>query len=318
MKISGFTMVKNADKLYYPIVQSITSILPIVDEFIVALGDNDPDDQTLRLIESIGDEKIKIIHTIWDTETFPKGTENAHQTDIAKSHCSGDWLFYLQADEVIHEKYLEPIYDRCLQLLTDEEVEGLIFRYVHFWGDYQHYHVSHNWYRDEIRIIRNLPDIHSWRDAQSFRIIPDFNGLDYRQLEGTSRLKAARVNAEVFHYGWVRPPYLMRTKSKVLDLMFQSADEVNKLERHKQEFFDYGPLQRLPVFKGTHPKVMKEWIERFDWSDQLQYSGGPRSGRVLHKHERLKYRLISFFEQNILGGRRLGGFNNFEILDRLG
>jgi len=66
MKISGFKMVKNATKLYFPIKQSILSILPIVDEFVVALGDCDEDDTTLQEIESIGSDKIKIVHTVWD------------------------------------------------------------------------------------------------------------------------------------------------------------------------------------------------------------------------------------------------------------
>ena len=159
MKISGFTMVKNADKLYYPIKQSILSILPIVDEFVVALGDCDTDDKTQSIIESIGSSKVKIVHTIWDTKKFPNGMENAHQTDIAKNHCTGDWLFYLQADEVVHEQYLSEIKKRCEELVDDKEVEGLLFSYKHFWGDYNHYVDSHGWYPHEIRIIKNDKDI---------------------------------------------------------------------------------------------------------------------------------------------------------------
>ena len=94
MKISGFTFTRNVSKLYYPICESIQSILPIVDEFVVALGKGDEDDNTRELLESIRSPKIKIIETEWDLKAFPNGTEYAHQTDIAKSHCSGDWLFW--------------------------------------------------------------------------------------------------------------------------------------------------------------------------------------------------------------------------------
>src|ERR1700727_3107375 len=100
MTISGFTMVRNATKLYYPIKQAITSILPIVDEFVVALGEGDPDDKTLDEIRSINSDKIRIIHTVWDLDKYPRGMEHAHQTDIAKAAGKGDWLFYLQGDEV--------------------------------------------------------------------------------------------------------------------------------------------------------------------------------------------------------------------------
>ena len=160
MTISGFTMVKNATSLYYPVRQSIESILPIVDEFVVALGDCGSGDRTEEQIRSIGSNKIRIVPTVWNLEKYPNGTENAHQTDIAKSHCRGDWLFYLQADEVVHEQYLPGIRRRCEDLHNDLVVEGLLLKYLHFWGDYRHHQVAHGWYKNEIRIIRNKPDIH--------------------------------------------------------------------------------------------------------------------------------------------------------------
>lgn len=307
-------MAKNAGKLYYPWKQAIESILPIVDEFVVALGDSDPDDTSRKEIESIGSDKIRIIDTVWDIGKYPRGMENAHQTNIAKQHCTGDWLFYLQADEVIHEKYLPVIKKRCKELLHDQEVEGLLFRYKHFWGDYQHYHNSHKWYKHEIRIIRNHPDIHSWESAQSFRRIPGFDGLDYRQQKGTYMLKVAQVDAEVYHYGWVRPPMLMRNKNKALDTIHKGNDRVKNQNKHQVENYDYGPLNRIAKFDGSHPAIMKDWIAGFDWADELQYSGKPSKNRKLHKHEMLKYRIASWIENNILLGKTIGGFKNFILL----
>ncbi|MCF8371396.1 MAG: hypothetical protein K9H64_07225 [Bacteroidales bacterium] len=314
MTISGFTMAKNAAKLYYPWKQAILSILPIVDEFVVALGDCDPDDTSRLEIESIGSDKIKIIDTVWDIEEYPRGMENAHQTDIAKSHCSGDWLFYLQADEVIHEKYLPEIKKRCTKLLDDAEVEGFVLNYKHFWGDYWHYHNSHKWYKQEIRIVRNHPDIHSWESAQSFRRIPGFDGLNYRVQKGAFNLKVAAIDAEVFHYGWVRPPKLMRDKNKALDIIHKGKDWVDNQQKHKVANYDYGPLNRIAKFEGTHPAVMKEWIEKFDWAGELQYSGKPSKARPPHKHEMLKYRVLSWIENKLNGGNAIGAFTNFILL----
>lgn len=180
-KISGFSMGRNTAKLYYPVKQSIESILPLVDEFVFALGDCEADDRTRAEIESINSDKVKIIDTVWDLQKYPRGMEHAHQTDIAREACSGDWLFYLQADEVVHENDLPVIRKRCDDLLNNTLVQGLIFNYLHFWGDYEHYHKSHGWYKKEIRIVRNDPQIHSWQSAQSFRRIPDFDGINYRQ-----------------------------------------------------------------------------------------------------------------------------------------
>jgi len=316
MKISGFTMGKNVSKLYYPMKASILSILPIVDEFIVVLGDSDPDDKTRQEVESIGSPKIRIYDTVWNIEKYPRGMEHAHQTDIAKSYCSGDWLFYLQADEVIHEKYLPVIRQRCEAFLNDSRVEGFLFKYIHFWGDYNHYHNSHGWYRNEIRIIRNDPDIHSWESAQSFRRIPNFDNLHYRQQEGTYKLNVVEANASVYHYGWVRPPSYMKSKIKAFKTNHKGKAAIEALEKTQQNYFafDYGVLGKLPVFKETHPAVMKEWIDRFNWGNELQYSGKRNKNRLPHKHERFRYRFVTFIEKYILFGKSIWEFKNYKLL----
>lgn len=314
MTISGFTFVRNATKLYYPIREAILSILPIVDEFVVALGNCDPDDRTREVILSIGSPKVRIVDTVWDTVTYPNGTENAHQTDIARSACTGDWLFYLQADEVVHERDLPLIKQRCMELLDDHEVEGLLFSYIHFWGDYQHHQVNHGWYQDEVRIVRNHPHIHSWESAQSFRRIPEFDGHSYRMKEGTLKIKVARCGAVIHHYGWVRPPKLMQDKRKALETVHKGKDKVDGLYRSQAQAFDYGPMRHTAEFKGTHPKVMADWMARFDWARELRYDGPFPTNRPPFKHEKMKYRLLSFFEQHFLGGRHIGPFRNYALL----
>jgi len=319
MKISGFTMGKNALKLYYPMRQSIESILPMVDGLVVALGDSDHDDSTKSEIEAIGSDKIRIVDTVWDIEKYPRGMEHAHQTDIARKLCTGDWLFYLQSDEVVHEKDLDTIRERCSELMFDNEVEGLLFRYLHFWGDYEHIQDSHCWYRKEIRIIRNLPEIHSWESAQSFRRIPGFDGLNYRQQLGTHKLKVAHVNAEIFHYGWVRPPTVMQSKIKAFSINHRGRKKVEEqIAAHQfDRVFEYGNLAKLTSFEGTHPAVMKEWIARYDWVEQLRFTGPARSlNPVRSKHDRLKYRFISWIEKHLLAHRRLGEFRNYILLKR--
>jgi len=317
MKISGFTMGKNAHKLYYPMRYAIESILPIVDEFVVALGDSDADDTTREEIERIDSDKIRIIDTVWDIEKYPRGMEHAHQTDIAKEHCSGDWLFYLQSDELVHERYLPVIEARCRELLDDREVEGLLFNYHHFWGDYRHIQDTHCWYRREIRIIRNDPEIHSWESAQSFRRIPDFDGLHYRRQEHTYKLKVAPVDAWIYHYGWVRPPVLMQNKIKVFTANHEGTASVDRKIRENKypTYFDYGNLSRLTTFEGSHPKVLQPWLEQFDWQDQLRFEGPATSQIPMKmKHDRLKYRVVSWIEKHLPGDRRLGEFRNYILL----
>lgn len=312
MKISGFSFVRNATKLYYPVKESIQSILPIVDEFVIALGKGDADDATLAEIQQIKSDKIRIIHTEWELDSFSQASIYAQQTDVAKSACKGDWLFYLQSDEVIHEKYLPVIKARCEQLLPDKEVEGLLFKYIHFWGNYSRYIVSHAWYPREIRIIRNDPVIHSWRDAQSFRRIPHFEGKNYFQKENTYKLKVAMVDAVVYHYGWVRPPRLMQKRRKSFAADYHGGARADVIFQSQEEVFDYGTLARLRPFKDTHPAVMRDFIKKFDWADQLGVTPPPG---MEQKHDRIKYRLLTAVEE-FLGGEQIGGFKNYSLLKR--
>src|ERR1700742_1004044 len=106
MKVAGFTFIRNAIKNDYPVVEAITSILPVCDEFIVALGNSE--DETEQLIRNIGSAKIKIIHTVWDESLREGGKVLAAETDKALDAVSPDidWCFYIQGDEVMHEQYL--------------------------------------------------------------------------------------------------------------------------------------------------------------------------------------------------------------------
>lgn len=315
MKISGFSFIKNASKLYIPVKESILSVLPLVDEFVIAVGDCDNDDTTKEDILSIKSDKIKIIDTVWDTKTFHKNTEFARQTDIAKNACTGDWLIYIQADEAIHEDDFSTIKKAMEDNLNNPNVDGLLFKYRHFWGDYEHYHKSHKWYPKEIRIIKNNPKIHSWRDAQSFRKFnAPFNGSfgDYMSEE-SEKLNVKLIDAYIYHYGYVRPPEMMSYKTKVMHNSYHGEEVASKKFKRDPSIFDYGPLNQIETFKGTHPKVMENWILKHNWKDKLQYSGKRFKDRPIHKHEKLKYRILSFIEYKLLGGYQIGGFKNYNL-----
>ena len=298
MRISGFSFARNANKLYYPIVESIRSILPICDEFVLALGTGDEDDTTRDLIESIGDPKIKIIETHWPAWEAGASHVFAQQTNIALEQCRGDWCFYLQCDEVVHEEDLAAVTAQCKAHLVNKEVEGLLFDYRHFWGDYDHHHLNHAWYPQEIRIIRNRIDVQSYRDAQSFRI-------------NDRKLNVARSGAKIYHYGWVRPPQLMQEKRRAFTSTYVGQQAGKAEFAAAPPIFDYGDLRRITRFTGTHPAVMQKWIAQFDWRQELDYC---RKSKARFKHDRFKYRLLTFIEQFFLAGRQLFGFKNYRLL----
>ncbi|MBK9271183.1 MAG: hypothetical protein IPM48_06270 [Saprospiraceae bacterium] len=316
MKISGFTFMRNTARFYYPFIESIQSILPIVDEFVIALGNCDAGDQTETLLSGIPSDKIKVFHTVWDAEKFPDGTEYAHQTDLAKNLCSGDWLFYLQSDELLHEKYLQTVQNALYKYLDHSEIDGFLFRYKHFFGDYDHYIDYHGWYQHEVRIIRNKPDIRSWGDAQSFRKIKPENFVHYRQKEHTEKLNVVLLPAEIYHYGWVRPPQLMQSKSKAMDKMYHNPDRIDQIYQQRPDVFDYGNLSNLPVFKDSHPKVMDHFISKFSWKEQLHYERDYRPIREKMKHEKWKYKILTWIEKNLFEGKHLFTYKNYKIVSK--
>lgn len=314
MKISAFSFLRNGSKLYYPIVESVQSALPLVDEFVIALGNSDPDDTTREQFEALNEPKLVLFDTVWDLEKYPQGTEHAHQTDLAKARCSGDWLLYLQGDEVLHEEDLETLYHNCERYLDDERVEGMLFDYLHFWGDYAHAHNSHAWYKQEIRLIRNRPDIHSFRSAQSFRRIPDFDGISYRKKEGTYKLNCVHSGARIFHYGWVRPPQAMQKKRIYFSTNHRGVDAAQAQQARESKQFDYGPLENIPRFDQTHPAVMQKAIANMDWQDHLYEKRPDGHPPVKHKHDKFKYRLLTWVENTLFGGRHLFASKNFNRL----
>ncbi len=295
-------MVRNATKYYFPIKESILSILPLVDEFIVALGDNDADDATRAAIGSIDSNKIKIIDRVWSEEDYIDGQVFAKETSFALSQCTGDWCFYLQADEIVHEQDLPLIKAACAQQLHNAKVDGFLFNYHHFFGDYDHYLPVHGWYKQEIRIVRNSTKIYSYKDAQSFR------------KEANQKLQVVPIAAYIYHYGWVRPPHLMQSKKKEQDSMHHGKEKTRVHYQGQSEGYNYGPLGKIPIFKGRHPAVMDEFRSKINWTNQLNYSKKGALDRPLLKHEKWKYKLLTFFENALNGGKDFFGYTNWILV----
>lgn len=288
MKVSGFTVIRNGIKLDYPFIEAITSILPICDEFIVAVGDCN--DGTREAIVALNEPKIKIIDTVWDDSMREGGKILAIQTNIALEHITGDWGFYIQGDEVVHEKYLPEIKNAMQQYLNSPEVEGLLFDYQHFYGSYNFVGDSYKWYRREIRVVRNNKNVVSYRDAQGFRTA---------QYE---KLKVKHINAEVFHYGWVRDPRAQQLKHQTFNKYWHD-DEWMKKNVSDAEEHDYNLLESLVPFTGTHAKVMDERLKRMNW----EFNYDPKNKKV-----KLKDKFKKIIES--LTGKRIGEYQNYVII----
>ncbi|MBK9733695.1 MAG: glycosyltransferase family 2 protein [Saprospiraceae bacterium] len=285
MHVTGFTFIRQAIKYDYPIVEAILSILPLCDDFIVAVGQSD--DETLSLIQNIDSNKIKIIETIWDDTLREGGKVLAVETDKAFREISdkADWCFYIQGDEVIHEKYHDVIINEMIKWKDVTTVDGLLFNYLHFYGSYDYIATSSHWYKNEIRIIKNNKDIFSYRDAQGFR-----KGKD-------KKLNVKPMDAYVYHYGWVKPPKHMQLKQETFQKFWHDDEWVAKNVPRTQQF-DYSIIDKLEKFSGTHPAVMKERIKRLNWFFTYDLSRNKKTLKEMFKKFTKKYFGFDFSYKN--------------------
>jgi glycosyltransferase involved in cell wall biosynthesis len=289
MFISGFTIIRNAILNDYPIVEAIQSILPVVDEMIVLVGDST--DETEHLIRSISSSKIKIHYSVWDMSLRSGGKVLAVETDKAKAliNPQSDWAFYIQADEVIHEKYHAAILEGCAEHLSNAEVEGLLFDYLHFYGTYDYIGDSRKWYHKEVRIIRNNTSITAYKDAQGFR-------------KGTEKIRVKPIPACVYHYGWVKSPEQMMQKQKNVSPYWLGDADMEKMLMNPAAW-NFESFDSLENFTGTHPSVMLDRINRKNWQVTLDIS---------RKKFSFKNRLLYYFEK--LTGIRPFDFRNYRVI----
>jgi glycosyltransferase involved in cell wall biosynthesis len=243
MKVSAFTFIKNGQILGYPFIQSIQSILPIVDEFVINVGESD--DDTLELVQSIKDSKIRIIQSTWNDNMHDRGYVYGQQKMIAQFNCTGDWAFYIEGDEVYHEDDLDKVRASMQMHVDNPEVEALVFDFYHFYGNANSYLDSPGWYRSEARIIKN--SVRSYAPDGLFWLVLDSNKKGRYP-------KAKHTGARCYHYGWVRSEEQMNLKS----------EKVQKYWGGEPAKIDYSQMDQSIIkgFSGTHPKIVKDWLPK--------------------------------------------------------
>ena len=292
MKISGFTFVRNGFKLGYPVLESLQSLLDICDEVVIAIGNSD--DETEERIKNLGNPKIIIISTVWDETLREGGTILAQQTDIALQHCTGDWLLYLQADEVLHEKDYDIIKQYAHRYFHHPTIEGLLFSYYHFFGNYNYIGTGRQWYRSEIRMIKNTNSVFSWRDAQGFRT-KDANGI--------RKLKVASIPASVYHYGWVRNPIAYLKKQEAFNKLYHDD---TWLKEHLPTSEEFPSCYQLDTFTATHPTIMNNKIQSdHQWCEQFN--------PTIRKKRPLIVLILDIIEK--ITGYRIGEYKNYTLID---
>ena len=293
MKVTGFSFIRNAITFEYPIKEAILSILPLCDNMVVAVGNST--DATRDVVAAVYPQKTRIIDTVWNESLKEGGRVLADETNKAFHAVDedADWCFYIQGDEVFHEDGYEEVYSAMKKYKDDKTVDGLLFRYHHFYGSFDYLGSSSRWYRNEIRVIKNDKSIYSYRDAQGFR-----KGQN-------EKLNVIPLNAYIHHYGWVREPKAMQAKYNNFG-RFWAGSNVQWNDKKANEYdgpFDYSHIDALEKFNGSHPKVMQQRINRMNW--QFSYD-------LSYNNLKLKDRFKNVIEK--ITGKRPFDYKNYKIV----
>ena len=287
MKIDGFTYVRNGFKMGYPFISSIKSVLPIVNRLVVVIGNSD--DGSREAVEKLNSEKIVIVDSIWDENLRKSGQIFREQSNIGIDNISNncDWIIHIQADEVIHENDQKKIIDYIKIADKKPQVDGLLFPFFHFWGDYKHIRHTRRTHAFEIRAFKNNRNIHSYRDSQGFRI---FNP----EIENNKgiKLRVLKTEIPIFHYSYTRNPKLMNKKQNYFAKFYNSDEWLNKHTKIAE--FDYNKVDRLQLFEGSHPKLMEDIIRKKDWT--FEYDPSKSNMRLKDK---LLYPIEKYFNYRL-------------------
>ncbi|MEP6749320.1 MAG: hypothetical protein ABJB86_16415 [Bacteroidota bacterium] len=261
MKISGFSYVRNGFDYGVPFLEAFQSILPVCDEFIIAVGDSS--DGTREAIENLQSEKIKIINTVWDMNLPQGGKIFARQANLALDGITGDWAFHIQADEVIHEKDLPKIKMAIAENDADKKVEGFILPFLHFWGSYDYIRNSRRVHNNEVRIFRNIPVIRSYRDSQGFRKYSSKEAYE-KGIEPGKKLHVKKIDAPIYHYNGVRPPEGFKKKASQFGEYYKPVEVLEKEQEANASTPDN--VDRVKLFEGSHPQRMHAKIKSQNWN----------------------------------------------------
>lgn len=153
--ISGYTTTRNCISQEYPFKQSISSMLNFADEVVVVDGGSD--DGTWEFLEdwSKKDDRLKVFQVERDWTSPRHAVFDGLQKAEARSRCSGEYLWQMDSDEIVHEDDYEKIKLLCKNFPT--EVDLICLPVIEYWGGPEKVRMDINPWK--WRLSRNLPHI---------------------------------------------------------------------------------------------------------------------------------------------------------------
>lgn len=294
VKTDGFTFVYNVSSLSYPYIESINSILSLVDKFHLLVVSST--DDTLKILQNVFKNEKKIIFHFEEVKNLKRSSLYKFYTNFALSYCANPWCFYIQADEVLPDESIPILKEAIKKVNEDRSIEGILLKYKHFYGSPEYYHEGKGWYNREIRIVRNGIGVNSWGDAQGFRI------------KGR-KMNVFLSEAYMYHYGWLLPPKVMFRKIHRNMFLAGDIDKIPEEAENIKAEEVYLDTEGLRKFEQNHPKDLRNWLLSVNW----KYN--PDKKRMkLSLRRKIQGSIANISE--ILFNRRLLEYQNYKIVKK--
>lgn len=258
-----FTLAYNLEKIRYPWRACIASALHFADEVLVAeCFSTDGTYEGLLEIQA-ANPKLRIIRHPWGQDCTIQRT----LAEMLSAEARSDWIFYLNADEVLHESSVF-----ALDKMAKDGVNYGMAHYTHFLGNF---HTTFPFIYDRVTRLMH-GKIAAWSD--------DACGLAYTG-------SPLHLNVEVQHFGKVsvgrevecgikeREFQQLYTAYGFPDMpLMEIIEKHGKLDYshfHKMRWAASGEPDLSGPFTGTHSCFVKGWIEEMERRHEVSRVGIP-------------------------------------------
>jgi hypothetical protein len=258
----------NIFEMDYPLEAAVISALGVCDEAVIVVGQSQ--DTTRHFVyqmqEDYGEEKIKVVETYIH---FDRGWEE-RWWNLASAYTAAEWLFWLDADEAIHE-YDVPL---IKETMRKPEVELIRFPFLHFYAS-----------KDYTLRMPLKTNTRMGRRSAGFRIVnwctdehPNHSacqavfGLKGKQENANSWSgpNIVEVMAPIYHYGWCRKPLALAMSRAKHRAWYADGGGLEDGRLPEVKPFDFRIKDRLAngqiaQWQGNHPAVMDSWFKQHEF-----------------------------------------------------
>jgi glycosyltransferase involved in cell wall biosynthesis len=202
-KISGYTTTKDCISQKYPFEQSVKSMLGFSDEVVVVDGGST--DGTWEFLEawSKKEDRLKVYKVERDWNHKRHAVFDGLQKAEARSRCTGDFLWQMDSDEIVHEDHYEKIIGLCKNF--PDNIDLVSLPVIEYWGGSEKVRMDINPWKWRLSknkeyITHGIPgQLRKIDDEGNLYSLPGSDGCDYVHSETFELIPHASFYTEEVH-----------------------------------------------------------------------------------------------------------------------